>query len=271
MLKIFQKEVEFPLAGKIRIQGLRSETSPHPSYTFTDDLLKIQDTWAIQLAYSLLEKRNSQAAPEFLEYKVAWEDEIPWPENLSRQISITYKTKPHSLTSYIKELPGNKLLLLLTLEAALEITYPPEYLPKEQESLTKEQEPLLKEQEPVIPWEEKFTRLETLIGALENRVKAMEELVPELCQPYSSLSGRIVDAFRLIPVVKAEIELTRDSSGSPIYKTISNNRGIYFLDRLTPGTYDVTVRHPRFLPLVIKGYVVKEDEDKNQDFLLRRL
>jgi hypothetical protein len=280
MLKTFQKNVELPLPGRIRVQGLRSETSLHPEGILLEQTLQIRDTWKIQLAYILSEQKQFPGKPAFLEQEIRWEAEIPWSDKLPFPVILSYRKKPYAQRSHIIAPAGGSPLLSLTLEAVLDIDYPapaPEE-PEEPDQSARPEEPARPAQpeQPAIlsasdSQPSHITPASFQEATLESRIKALEEQLSALQTPPSTLFGSIIDAFRLHPVAKAEIELVPELTSGPAYKTLSNSYGFYAFGSIKPGVYNITVRHPRFLPLAIKGYAVKENSDKKQDLLLRSI
>jgi len=81
----------------------------------------------------------------------------------------------------------------------------------------------------------------------------------------------VLDALRLIPISKAIIEITPQDMKEARYKGITNGQGLYSLSAITPGMYDIRIKHPRFLPLILTNYKICANEDKLQSFLLHRV
>ncbi len=87
---------------------------------------------------------------------------------------------------------------------------------------------------------------------------------------HPTLKGAVLDAYRLVPLSQAIIEFYQKGNDSPVAKVASDSKGRYLCEEIIPGIYDVKVKHPRYLPLIIKNYIVAAGDDKSQDFLLRR-
>ncbi len=96
------------------------------------------------------------------------------------------------------------------------------------------------------------------------------ESLPPSNDIHTALNGTVLDAYRLVPLPHAIIEFYQKDKDSPVVKVASNNKGRYACGEIIPGIYDIKVKHPRYLPLIIKNYIVAAGDDKSQDFLLRR-
>jgi hypothetical protein len=118
--------------------------------------------------------------------------------------------------------------------------------------------------------EKQLAKLTALLSTLEKRIETIEKELPPNPTEKSRLNGIIVDAFRLVPIPRAIVEIFDPNSEEPFVKTFSNSRGFYCLD-LPSGLYDIKIKHTRFSPLVIKDYRIKKSEEKLQDFMLHRM
>lgn len=118
--------------------------------------------------------------------------------------------------------------------------------------------------------DEKLAKLTELQSILEKRIDTIEKEIQLNTTEKSRLNGVIVDAFRLVPISRAIVEIYQPGCEEPFVKTFSNSRGFYCLD-LSSGLYDIKIKHTHFSTLLIKDYTVKEGEEKLQDFMLHRI
>lgn len=277
MIKISQKNYQLPLQEKITILGSRVTTSTQPHFLLENNQLTLTDNWVLQLVHTTAEHSSE---PQLLEFPLTWEEVWPWGQEFSTSITISYKKKPHIQLINSISTNHSSPMLNITLETPLEINLsdpekrplPTSVMPK---NLTTSAEPTVQpttiEHKSYQVLEEKYLRLSQAIAELEQRLLKLEEKQIEQQPKAAKLSGYVVDSFRLIPVSKAILEFYQANSDEPLYKLATNNQGYYTLDDLSSGSYDIKVKHPRYLPLVMNSYTIANAENKSQDFLLKRI
>ena len=278
MIKISLKNYQLTLQEKITILGSRVTTSTQPNFLLDNNQLILTDNWVLQLVHTTAEQSSE---PQLLEFPLTWEEVWPWSQELSTNITINYKKKPHiQLISSISTNHSSPMLNI-TLETPLEINLTdPESKPLPTNPVTPKNltisaeltvQPATIEQQNNQLLEEKCLKLSQAMTELEERLLKLEEKQIEQQQKAAKLSGYVVDSFRLIPISKAILEFYQGNSDEPLYKLATNNQGYYTLDELSSGTYDIKVKHPRYLPLVMNSYTIANAETKSQDFLLKRI
>lgn len=300
MFKQSQREIIVPLKdNKFTIMGIYIKTSPVPQHEFKENQLTIKDEWLLQIIYAQDRSFNAQKNPSLTEYKTSWQEEFPWLEEKPATLSIRYHKNPKCVNSFIRCDQQNGSRLHLTIETSWEINFiksPLETLAqinlkKKAAEQTKElieengemqKQKQKKEQEPIKTQvqapkelaekkvEKQLAKLTALLSTLEKRIETIEKELPPNPTEKSRLNGIIVDAFRLVPIPRAIVEIFNPNSEEPFVKTFSNSRGFYCLD-LPSGLYDIKIKHTRFSPLVIKDYQIKKSEEKLQDFMLHRM
>jgi len=275
VLKISKREFEFPITDTFCILSTRIIPNSKFKYEILDNSLIIQDTWLIQIVYSIKNNSDSQKNLLVTEHKVTWNTKFPWLKETSSDIVVNYHKNPKIISSYFNTSKKDTPLLNITTETILAVE-PSKPFPDQQICLPLENttvKPIDSQNE----WlnklkeiEDKYSNLTNLVETLEKRITTLEKNRICVLQERSKLNGLILDSLRLVPITKAIIEMFPSGENEPLIKTISNGRGFYYFDNLTAGIYDVKIKHPRFASLLIKDYVVKEKEDKLQDFILHR-
>ncbi len=286
MIKIARKDFLLPLKEKIDVMGLRIESSCHPQYEVVENQLKLKDLWNIQIAYTPYSARENiklRENPELAEFQVSWEDELEWDKNYPCQLSVFYRKKPHSTAMHVQENKKDDVVLKLTLETSIEIDFvvpgPEPLLPEKKENNIIQSAPVQqttgdtltdtgKLEHAVKLLQESYDSLSQRINALELRFE--EALADQRQLTTGSISGTVLDSYRLLPIPKAIIEFYQNEASEPLVKLATDWQGKYMCTQLVPGTYDIKIKHPRYASLVIKDYILIESENKYQDFLLHK-
>lgn len=308
MFKQSQKDILIPLKdSKFNILGTYIKTCPEPQYEFSQNKLSVKDEWLIQVVYTKDRNLNAQKEPSLTEFKTSWQEEFPWAGEKPSALTIRYHKKPRSINCFVRNEPPNTPHLHLTIETYLEIdfTESPLQIPVQEKleelqgtgKIAEKTEEIIKpnpeekkqgpakhpiekevtEQQVIALTEimkkgieEKLANLTALLGNLEKRIEAIEKEFLLNATEKSRLNGVIVDAFRLVPIPRAIMEIYSPGCEEPFIKTFSNSRGYYCVD-LSSGLYDIKIKHTHFSTLLIKDYTVKEGEEKLQDFMLHRI
>jgi len=279
MILTTQKCYTVPLSEKVQISGMRVEPGRKLEQEIAAGKLRLKDNWNIQIIYTPLVS-PTQAEPSFLEFPVLWEDEFEWNQDLPCHVIFSYEKIPHSISSHIWE-KNRSVMLDLTLEATIraELNAAPQDSSPEKKKCTQPDGNSLNLNtqndnklalQKISALEDRVKSLSQLINNLEFKVGTLEEkwsITPAL---KSRLAGTVLDEFRMIPITKCIIELFQNGSEEACAKIATDTHGHYACDQLFPGVYEIRVKHPRFLPLVIKDYPIYEGENKYQDFILRR-
>ena len=263
MILTTQKNYEFTLPEKIRIAGLHVETARKFKQEIVSGKLRLSDNWNIQIV-SAPAAAPAQAELSLLEFPVLWEDEFEWTQGCpGDHLIFSYKKAPRSISAHIRE-EKRDVLLDLTLEAVIgwEIGRSADPPPAPR---------------PAGAWEEKIGALEEKVCVLSEAFRNLELEVQKLKEEQLArpvlkcrLAGTILDDFRMGPVPKSILEFFPNGSPEACAKTAADNQGYYSCEELAPGSYEIKIKHPRFLPLVIKDFTIKAGENKYQDFILRR-
>lgn len=274
MLKKSNSEFSFPLPNKIRILALRVETSPQPTYQIKEEQLYVQDQWKIQIVY----EGSDPKYPDFLEFPVQWEDCFTWEETLPEEVKIEYNKKPQSILTNVIVENNQQAYLNLKFETLIYIDLahidpqnnetPKPTVLKEPNSLQPEIKQDKESPEQIKLFEEQLSQLSQKVTLLEEKITTIDKW---LCQKsdFGQITGFVFDSFRRLPISNVIIEICSEQENI-LLKTTTDNTGFYFFHNLPAATYEITINHPRFLPLIIKGYNFKKGETKIQDFLLRR-
>lgn len=299
MILTTQKHFVFPLQEKIKIAGLRVETGREFRQEVVSGKIRLADNWNIQIVYTSI-TAPAQGNPSLLEFPVLWEDEYDWKEDYpDEHLTFSYKKAPSAVSAHIRE-ENRAILLDLTLEGTIAVELrrgkagladgnagggcptPPSLAGSAALTSVLRQAGAWEEKVGVL--EEKAEALEKKSEALEKKVRALTESIRNLEAGVQKLkderpatpalkcrlSGTILDDFRMIPIPKSILELYSHGTQEACAKTASDNRGYYSCEELLPGNYEIRIKHPRFLPLVIKDFTIREGESKYQDFILRR-
>lgn len=269
MILTTQKNYVLPLDGKIKIAGMRVETGGRFEQKIVSGKLSLRDSWNIQIIYT---PADSPATAELtlLEHPVLWEDEFEWNQDYPGHFRFFYKKAPSAVTSHIREEKRN-FRLCLTVEAVIgvEIGSGGE-AESEKSAITPGSHGTYGVQEQLSALEAKIDSLSQTVSKLEGEVQKLKEISSLLPALQGRLAGMVFDEFRMIPVAKCILEFTPTGSEEPCVKTVTDNNGYFTCERLQPATYEIKIRHPRYLPLVIKDFIINERENRYQDFILRR-
>ena len=258
--------------------GIRVETGPQPHIIAEEAQLAIKDTWNVQLVYTPVAEKDYQINPILLEHQVEWAEVLEYTGEL-REATIDYKKKPCSIACSIRENPDYKAVLFLTLEAVIEVKKslsppplaaisPPIQSAKEFLPVYATYDQLKYLEERIMQLDKQVSELSSFKDFLESSSKE-EEPVPDRPTKSCNMKGKIIDAFRLAPVTNAIIEFALPEREEVLHKIATDERGSYSL-KIEPGIYDVKIKHPRYLLLVLRGFTINETEEKIQDFMLRR-
>lgn len=263
MIKTSHTKFLIPLAEKIKILGIRVETSDTPEYRIEDKKLKVFDEWNIQVISipSSIESQNS--TPSLIEHKLSWEEEYDWDYEYPFLISINYKRKPQNTSIHIFE--KDKIhQLSLFFETLLDIEFTTKKTPTSNDinkSNTKFKKQIEQLEKEVLNLKKMNTELEKKVIELSTVIKTSSD--------FCRIEGKVLDSFRMLPIPKAILEFYAENTNEPIIKIATDNQGKYCTEDLKPGSYELRIKRSRYLPLIVKNYVLKEKEQKYQDFLLR--
>lgn len=280
MIIISKKNYQLPLPEKITVIGSRVTTSAQPQFRFENNQLILNDNWVIQLVHTTHPRSKE---PQLLEFPIVWEEAWPWDQELPASATLTYKSKPRILLINSLAPKHSSPVLNLTLETPLAIELNEQGakpilinpIPAPVENKVPIQPPVQPEyanlQQTQQLLEEKHLEMSQTIAELVQRLSRLEEQQAEQQQQMAKLSGYVVDSFRLAPVTKAILEVYQNGNEEPVSKLATNNQGYFAIDNLLSGTYEIKVKHPRYLPFIMKNYVIANGENKSQDFILKRI
>lgn len=264
----FQKNFQIPLPMKITLVGLRVETGQAPSQTLRGNKILLEDEWKIQIIYVPFGQRQDKTQPSLFEHIITWKEELEQEREFPKGTKIVYKRKVHSISNNMMVIDAKKHILDLVLEVALDVEVISDDIVSVQNTVNN------------TPFtysnlDSRLNIIEKICEEMKKEISILNEKINKLENYTNSLktgriSGQVLDSFRLVPVTKAIVELSLDNS-DPIVKTTSDSHGKYSLENIPQGTYQIMIKHPRYLPFLITGYHIAENANKSQDFLMRRV
>lgn len=267
MPKTFQKEFQIPLPMKITLVGLRVETGQTPSQTVRANMILLEDEWKIQIIYVPYGQRQDKTQPSYFEHIITWKQELEQEKEFPKGTKIVYKRKVRSISNNTRVIDSKNHVLDLVLEIALDAEVISDETISAQNSVKSAPFTYANLDSRLGGLEKACAEMQTEISLLHEKVKKLQEYTNSL--KTGKISGQVLDSFRLVPITKAIIEISKDND-EPLIKTTSDNHGMYSLENIPQGTYQIIIKHPRYLPFLITGYHVAENENKSQDFLMRR-
>lgn len=267
MPKTFQKEFQIPLPTKMTLVGLRVETGQTPSQTLRANMILLEDEWKVQIIYVPYGQRQDKTQPSLYEHIITWKQELEQEKEFLKGTKIVYKRKVHSISNNTRAIDSEKYVLDLVLEVTLDAEVISDEAVSVQSAVKSTAFTYANLDSRLSKIEKTCEEMQTAVSLLHEKVNKLENYTNSL--KTGRIFGQILDSFRLVPITKAIIEISPDNE-EPIIKTASDNHGKYALENIPQGSYQIMIKHPRYLPFLITGYHVAENENKSQDFLMRR-
>lgn len=260
MNKVSEKTYQFPVQEKITILGSRIITSAQPCCKAESNKLILTDQWTVQLVYT---NSSAKTPTQLLELPLAWEEVWPWEYAQLEIAEARYLKKPQIQKMQFFSTKQNPYVLQLAIQTSLKLDM------REKQDVV--QEAPLPAEDPVqnqpVAISEIILKLSQNLTAIEERIKLLEE---RQVIPAAKLNGSVVDSFRLNPIAKAIIEISASGNEDLLHKVATNGQGCFDME-LPPGSYDIKIKHPRYQSLAVRSYNLAHGENKNQDFILKRI